>query len=199
MTGRAERDCLLWATPLLICEYINFTEDNTKGIFLTKEAAYSFRKFAYSLINAIFGLIIIRYQNGYFIYNTFSVDFIANRKLSHIHFFPILIALQGLERNIILVVVMLIIVLSVQHYLAGKTYLWLILCRTLYLWFGLWCLRHFQQHFSYKVVVSFIRGGNQSTRRKPPTCRKSRTNLSHNVLSSTLRHNLRDDWHLLHR
>jgi hypothetical protein len=41
--------------------------------------------------------------------------------------------------------------------------------------------RHFQQYFSYIVAVSFIGGGNQSTRRKPPTCRKSMTNLSHNV------------------
>jgi hypothetical protein len=33
--------------------------------------------------------------------------------------------------------------------------------------------RHFQQYFSYIVAVSFIGGGNQSTRRKPPTCRES--------------------------
>jgi len=31
----------------------------------------------------------------------------------------------------------------------------------------------FQQYFSYIVAVSFIGGINQSTRRKPPTCRKS--------------------------
>ena len=43
--------------------------------------------------------------------------------------------------------------------------------------YGVW--QHFQQYFSYMyiVVVSFIDGGNQSTRRKPPTCRKSLTNL----------------------
>jgi hypothetical protein len=35
------------------------------------------------------------------------------------------------------------------------------------------------------VAVSFIGGGNQSTLRKPLTCRKSLTNLSHNVVSST--------------
>ena len=34
--------------------------------------------------------------------------------------------------------------------------------------------------------VSFIGGGNCSTPRKPPACRKSLTNLSHNVVSSTL-------------
>ena len=34
--------------------------------------------------------------------------------------------------------------------------------------------RHFQQYFSYIVVVSFIGGGN---RRKPPTCLKTLTNF----------------------
>ena len=37
--------------------------------------------------------------------------------------------------------------------------------------------RHFQQYFSYIVAVSFIGGGNWSTQRKPPTCRKSLTNF----------------------
>jgi hypothetical protein len=37
------------------------------------------------------------------------------------------------------------------------------------------------------VAVSFIGGGNRSTQRKPPTCRKSLTTLSYNVLSSTPR------------
>jgi hypothetical protein len=32
---------------------------------------------------------------------------------------------------------------------------------------------HFQQYFSYIVVVSFIGGGNRRNRRKSPTCRKS--------------------------
>jgi len=36
--------------------------------------------------------------------------------------------------------------------------------------------RHFKQYFSYIVTVSFIGGGNQSTWRKPPSCRKSLTN-----------------------
>jgi len=36
---------------------------------------------------------------------------------------------------------------------------------------------NFQQYFSYIVAVSFIGGGNRSTRRKPPTCRKSQTNF----------------------
>jgi len=35
----------------------------------------------------------------------------------------------------------------------------------------------FQLYFSYIVVVSFIGGGNQSTRGKPPTCHKSLTNF----------------------
>ena len=34
-------------------------------------------------------------------------------------------------------------------------------------------LCHFQQYFSYIVAVSFIGGGNQNARRKPPTCCKS--------------------------
>jgi hypothetical protein len=38
-------------------------------------------------------------------------------------------------------------------------------------------LCHFQQYFCYIVVVSFIGGGNRSTRNKPPTCRKSLTNF----------------------
>jgi hypothetical protein len=32
---------------------------------------------------------------------------------------------------------------------------------------------HIQQYFSYILTVSFISGGNQSTRRKPPTWHKS--------------------------
>jgi len=39
---------------------------------------------------------------------------------------------------------------------------------------GVECL--FKQYFRYIVVVSFIGGGNRSTRRKPPTCHKSLTN-----------------------
>jgi hypothetical protein len=41
---------------------------------------------------------------------------------------------------------------------------------------------YFQQYFSYIMAVSFICGGNRSTWRKPPTCRKS-----HNVVSSRSR------------
>ena len=36
---------------------------------------------------------------------------------------------------------------------------------------------HVQQYFNYTVLVSFIGGGNRSTRSKPPTCRKSLTNF----------------------
>jgi hypothetical protein len=32
----------------------------------------------------------------------------------------------------------------------------------------LWCLSHLQPYYSYIVAVSFIDGGNRSTRRKPP-------------------------------
>ena len=51
-------------------------------------------------------------------------------------------------------------------------------------WFGLWS----QQYFSYIVAISFIGGGNRSTQTKPLTCRKSLITLSHNVVSSTPRH-----------
>jgi hypothetical protein len=36
---------------------------------------------------------------------------------------------------------------------------------------------HFQEYFSYIVVVSFIGEGNRRTRRKPPTRLKSLTNF----------------------
>ena len=42
---------------------------------------------------------------------------------------------------------------------------------------GVWCLRHFQQYFSYIVAISFIGGRNRSARWKPMTCRKSLTNF----------------------
>jgi hypothetical protein len=44
-----------------------------------------------------------------------------------------------------------------------------------------------QQYFGYIVTVSLIGGGIRTTRRKPPTCRKSLKTLSHNVVSSTPR------------
>ena len=53
---------------------------------------------------------------------------------------------------------------------------------------------HFQQYFSYIVVVSFIGGG---IRRKPPTCRKSLTNIYHIIhrihLSGIRTHNVIGD------
>ena len=41
-------------------------------------------------------------------------------------------------------------------------------------WFGFTygVLCHFQQYFSYIMALSFTGGGNQSIRRKPPTCCK---------------------------
>jgi hypothetical protein len=47
---------------------------------------------------------------------------------------------------------------------------------------GLWG----QQYYSYIVTVSFIGGGNWSTQRKPPTCRKSKTD-SHNIIPEALK------------
>ena len=65
------------------------------------------------------------------------------------------------------------------------TYKMILICN----WFGgLWCLTPLSTIFQlqmYIVVVSFIDGGNRSTRRKSTTCRKSLTTLSHNVVSST--------------
>ena len=43
--------------------------------------------------------------------------------------------------------------------------------------YGYGVSHHFQQYFSYIVEVSFIGGGNRSTRIKPPTYRKSPTNF----------------------
>jgi hypothetical protein len=53
------------------------------------------------------------------------------------------------------------------------------MAKTLGKWFGFvfGVSRYFQQYFSYMVAVSFIGGGNRSTHRKPPTCRKSLTNF----------------------
>jgi hypothetical protein len=43
---------------------------------------------------------------------------------------------------------------------------------------GLWCLATLSTTiFQYIVAVSFIGGGNRSTRRKSPTCRQSLTNF----------------------
>ena len=43
---------------------------------------------------------------------------------------------------------------------------------------------HSQQYFSYIVAVSFIGGGNRSTRRKPLTSRRSLTNFITKVVNS---------------
>jgi hypothetical protein len=42
---------------------------------------------------------------------------------------------------------------------------------------GFGVYHHFQQYFSYIVVISFTGGGNRSTRRQPPTCRKTLTSF----------------------
>ena len=47
----------------------------------------------------------------------------------------------------------------------------------------LWCLTPLLAIFQlYIVAVSFVGGGNQSTRRKPPSCHKSLTNFYHIML-----------------
>ena len=62
------------------------------------------------------------------------------------------------------------------------------------------------QYFSYIVAVSFICGGNRSTRRKPPTCHKSLTRLDHIMLHRVhlamrgiRTHNVSGDRHRLHK
>jgi len=40
-----------------------------------------------------------------------------------------------------------------------------------------WCLRHFQQYFSYIKVTSFSGGRSQSTRREPSTMGKQLVNF----------------------
>ena len=47
---------------------------------------------------------------------------------------------------------------------------------------------HFQQYFSYIVAVCINGGGNRSTWRNPHTCASHWPTLSHNVVSSTSRH-----------
>ena len=49
----------------------------------------------------------------------------------------------------------------------------------------LYCFTILQQYSSYIVAVSFIGGGNRSTRGKPPTCRKSLTNFITCIMAST--------------
>ena len=68
----------------------------------------------------------------------------------------------------------------IPHNLSKKTQLvtFLFAMKLSVVWFGSMVLkRHFQPYFSYIVAISFIDGGNRSTRWKPPTCRKSLTNF----------------------
>ena len=72
-------------------------------------------------------------------------------------------------------------------------------------WFGLvlWCLMTLSTIFQLYHGTQFYWWGNRSTRRKPPTCSKSLTNLSHNVvhlaLSGSRTHNISGDRHRFHK
>ena len=72
-------------------------------------------------------------------------------------------------------------------------------------WFGLvlWCLMTLSTIFQLYHGTQFYWWGNRSTRRKPPTCSKSLTNLSRNVvhlaLSGIRTRNISGDGHRLHR
>ena len=56
---------------------------------------------------------------------------------------------------------------------------------------------NFQQYFSYIVAVGFIGGVNRRTRRKPPTCRKSLTNVVHLALIEIRTNNISGERHLI--
>ena len=70
---------------------------------------------------------------------------------------------------------------------------------------GLWCLMPLSTIFQLYHGGQFLWGGNLSTQRIPPTCCKSLTTLSHNVVSTTSllsgiqTDNDSDDRHWLHR
>ena len=49
----------------------------------------------------------------------------------------------------------------------------------------LWCWRHFQQYFSYIMAISFIGGGNRSTRENHLPVASHWQTLSHNVVSTS--------------
>ena len=69
---------------------------------------------------------------------------------------------------------------------------------------GLWCLTPLSTNFSYIVAVSFIDGGDWSTRRKQQTCRKSLTNYHimlywvQLTMNRVRTHNFSGDRHWLH-
>jgi hypothetical protein len=63
-------------------------------------------------------------------------------------------------------------------------------------WFGLWCL------MQLSTIFQLYRGGDRSTQRKPPTCRKSLYKLYHIILDQVHlamngypTHNFSDDRH----
>ena len=67
----------------------------------------------------------------------------------------------------------------------------------------LWCLTPLSTLFRYVVAVSLVDGGNRRTRRKPPTCCKSMTNIIayiyrvHIAMSGIRTYNFSGDRHWL--
>jgi len=75
---------------------------------------------------------------------------------------------------------------------SGGRVLWKLSLRIVFVFlFVCGVLCHFQHYFSYIVMISFIGGGNWSTRRKPPICRRSLQMLYR--LSGIQTHNVSGD------
>ena len=91
---------------------------------------------------------------------------------SRIFFSGLLVSLKHCVYIIIIIRGKILNIIIKSIYVTRKPYWFELVC-----WLVYGVQRHFQKYFSYIVAVSFITGGNQSTRRKQPTCHKTLTNL----------------------